>query len=695
MSLIPCNKFHVLLITKSIMYCISPENIPYLMRLAKKGELDMFPIEIFNNEFCGKKDFSSSYRKKLQVPAGVDKNQYEIKNEEFKIIADRELNELAREKFSNLASKHYCFYCGTSTQNIISAQLHNGSGFNLWMYTDWRTCAFICKECCKNAGDPRVNYLKGLVDVIPGNCQKILSFEPDILIPSLEPVHLHFKFSSGFYLTPLTIRAQRTIDKFSLNRKQLVQRRKVFYEERNQNYNHGSYMPPYDDRESPIDALFLSAWSENTFLKGTKLHNEIKKIPEDYELYKKQVSNYPHEEQKFKKLTYKEISEKNKVRTNISTHFPGLKNISFSGIRGFENNQNIQFEGKGCKIIIGENGVGKSTLLSLLRMSLTIRGRFSLNDLVNDPTASACFEIEYNSYSDIYRYHIDEGKTGKKHQCNIIYIDESRLSAVKLRNFVNWLSEKSDNRTFMNWIARKLKILLDLPQDYYLVTTDGLAYWKTNDNPTGRVYINHLSSGYRSVLHIFHSILSKLTDKTDGSIEIEINSALSSTIVLIDEIELHLHPRFKKNIVENLRLTFPEVLFVMTTHDPLVIKSTGENDEVVVLQKFNRKTKILSNVPDHRNFTTEQILTSPIFGLSTTSSEQKKSDIDAYSLALKNKDWVLVDSLRRKLTNVGFFGKTYRELIALSAVDAYLSDGISPTVEQIIAELKLCEDDNA
>lgn len=655
----------------------------------------MFPIDIFKKEFTEEVVFSFSDSKKLKVPIGLDKNQYEIKADEFLDIIDGRLKILAHDKFSNLSTRNYCFYCGTSTENIVTAQLHNGSGFNLWMYKDWRSCAIICEECCKNAGNPRVNYLKGLKDVKPSNYQKLLSFEPDILIPSLEPVHLHFKFSSDFQLTPLTIRAQRTIHKFSLNRTDLVTRRKSFYDKHHASYSSDSHSEEYDDWESPIDALFLGLWSEQVFLKGEKLHHEIRKIPKDYKLYKNQLKNYPIKDQKFFKIAYQKVSTTSQKKLKVSKQFPGIKSFSFSGIRGFEKDVKINFEGKGCKILIGENGVGKSTLLSLLRVSLNIRGRLSLDHLVNDPSASPSFEIEYNNHNDKFRYHQSQGKVGCRLWCNIINIDETRLSAVKLEHFVNWLGEHSDNSEFMHWIARKLKTLLDLPQDYYLVTSDGLAYWETNDNPTGRVYINHLSSGYRSILHIFHSVLSKLTDKYDDDYESDINSSLSSTVVLIDEIELHLHPRFKKRIVENLRLTFPEVLFILTTHDPLVIKSSGDNDEVIVLKKENRKTNILSNIPNHKNFTTEQILTSPIFGLSTTSSETKSKNIDAYTLALKNKDWASVDSLRKELTNVGFFGKTYRELIALSAVDAYLSDGISPTVDQIIAELILCEGDNA
>jgi predicted ATP-binding protein involved in virulence len=44
-------------------------------------------------------------------------------------------------------------------------------------------------------------------------------------------------------------------------------------------------------------------------------------------------------------------------------------------------------------------------------------------------------------------------------------------------------------------------------------------------------------------------------------------------IVLIDEIDLHLHPKWQRRVVEDLRRTFPEIQFFATTHSPFIIQS--------------------------------------------------------------------------------------------------------------------------
>jgi predicted ATP-binding protein involved in virulence len=54
-------------------------------------------------------------------------------------------------------------------------------------------------------------------------------------------------------------------------------------------------------------------------------------------------------------------------------------------------------------------------------------------------------------------------------------------------------------------------------------------------------------------------------------------------IVLIDEIELHLHPKWQREIIEMFRTTFPNIQFIMTTHSPFVIQSVRSDAELLLL----------------------------------------------------------------------------------------------------------------
>ncbi|WNG33436.1 AAA family ATPase [Archangium violaceum] len=61
----------------------------------------------------------------------------------------------------------------------------------------------------------------------------------------------------------------------------------------------------------------------------------------------------------------------------------------------------------------------------------------------------------------------------------------------------------------------------------------------------------------------------------------------AEAVVLIDEIELHLHPGWQRMVVERLRQTFPHCQFIMTTHSPQVL-SQVPTESVVLLDRFQR-----------------------------------------------------------------------------------------------------------
>lgn len=83
-----------------------------------------------------------------------------------------------------------------------------------------------------------------------------------------------------------------------------------------------------------------------------------------------------------------------------------------------------------------------------------------------------------------------------------------------------------------------------------------------------------LSDGYRIVLALVLDLVSRLL-KANGSIPgISPQDVLgSSGIVLIDEIDLHLHPRWQQTILTDLRETFPNIQFIVSTHSPQIVSS--------------------------------------------------------------------------------------------------------------------------
>jgi len=79
---------------------------------------------------------------------------------------------------------------------------------------------------------------------------------------------------------------------------------------------------------------------------------------------------------------------------------------------------------------------------------------------------------------------------------------------------------------------------------------------------------NTLSSGYQAVLDIVLDIIMRMQNQTKRSFDFNLPG-----IVLIDEIETHLHLELQKNIMPLLTTMFPNIQFVVTSHSPFILNS--------------------------------------------------------------------------------------------------------------------------
>ncbi|WP_462146229.1 AAA family ATPase [Pseudoalteromonas gelatinilytica] len=97
----------------------------------------------------------------------------------------------------------------------------------------------------------------------------------------------------------------------------------------------------------------------------------------------------------------------------------------------------------------------------------------------------------------------------------------------------------------------------------------------------GKIYsFDNLSDGYRNMLAIVADIAHRAARLNP---QLEENAAkLTPGIVLIDELDLHLHPKWQREIIGSLRTSFPKVQFIVTTHSPFIIQSL-ERGEVLDL----------------------------------------------------------------------------------------------------------------
>jgi predicted ATP-binding protein involved in virulence len=87
----------------------------------------------------------------------------------------------------------------------------------------------------------------------------------------------------------------------------------------------------------------------------------------------------------------------------------------------------------------------------------------------------------------------------------------------------------------------------------------------------GELLLSQLSDGEQRIFSIITDIAQCLLQSSDKAI------SDSSAIVLIDEIDVHLHPRWQRKVVGILKKLFPNCQFIATTHSPFVVQGVPES----------------------------------------------------------------------------------------------------------------------
>lgn len=82
--------------------------------------------------------------------------------------------------------------------------------------------------------------------------------------------------------------------------------------------------------------------------------------------------------------------------------------------------------------------------------------------------------------------------------------------------------------------------------------------------------VTQLSQGEKSIMALVGDIARRLAIMNPSRKD----ALAGSGIVLIDEVELHLHPKWQRSLIQQLTETFPNCQFILTTHSPLVISDT-------------------------------------------------------------------------------------------------------------------------
>lgn len=384
-----------------------------------------------------------------------------------------------------------------------------------------------------------------------------------------------------------------------------------------------------------------------------------------------------------------------------------IEKIEIANIRnlkGVEFSPSIGEHGGSWFAILGENGTGKSSLLQAIACALSgqrvVNGlRLNSADFIRPGCMQGEVKVHLTGLSVPITLTFAKGAgrmTVKPESPKIIVLayGSTRLlsrngkgggapaSRVNIKNIFDPLALLSDGRAWLlglnksdfDSFAKSISALLPPSDGSKLIRKSGEIYVQS---PSRSDPIFKLSSGYQAVLALAIDIMSVMRKGWDDMLAAE-------GVVLIDEIDAHLHPRWKMKIVGKLRALFPRIQFIVSTHDPLTLKGLDSNEVGVMTRRVDGSVEMMTSenadLPSPRYMKVDQLLTSEYFGLSSTEDAELDGLYDEYYrlLALRaptNDEKTRTSELRAKLDAKGQFGTSMRERILYEAADDLVAEG--------------------
>lgn len=184
-------------------------------------------------------------------------------------------------------------------------------------------------------------------------------------------------------------------------------------------------------------------------------------------------------------------------------------------------------------------------------------------------------------------------------------------------------------------LAKRALSLLDPTVSFLTVDASTLDIKLKTDR--GDIFFEYFSAGYKTCFSLVLGIIKEieLRFKTPT-----IKAEEFSGVILIDEIDLHLHPTWQGPLIKTLKELFPKAQFIVTTHSPSVLQTLNEKEIIALRTDENGDTiqKVFElGRYGLQGWTVEEIL-KDIMGMETTTSSVYRSAIDNFDAAMARED---------------------------------------------------------
>ena len=367
-------------------------------------------------------------------------------------------------------------------------------------------------------------------------------------------------------------------------------------------------------------------------------------------------------------------------------------------------------------LLLGDNGVGKTTILR--SVALALADRHSANSLLqlSDPGAPFLRDSDQEGFVKIvlngqerevgitangrgeqlsastpafdlpiYAYGCPRGTAlgGPKRDVELRPLDDIRSLFDVNANLIHaetWLRDlytaaledpKSNDKEFFDSVCETAEAILSGVEK---LEVDKNGVWLTGEKVGERVPLAALSDGYVTTAGWIFDLIARWSQRCrDLGIELKGDfREQMNALVLIDEIDLHLHPLWQTEVVRLLREQFPQLSVIATTHNPLTLLG-AQPGEIHVLRPDPDSGKIVAHQVDIPPGTrADEVLTGEWFGLPSTVDRETRAMLAEHREMLRA-DTPPDDTERRALEGklrkrLGVYANTAEDRIAESIV---------------------------
>lgn len=341
----------------------------------------------------------------------------------------------------------------------------------------------------------------------------------------------------------------------------------------------------------------------------------------------------------------------------------------------FQNSHEVYF--------LGENGDGKSVLLMALylafngnkvknEMDKTNIGRvLSILDKNGKLDGKDNSEHDYspsiqNKLQNIYAYGTHRGRysSGNYEEYGFMTLFDNNLELINPEQWIKDLALDQSKKGVQILGVEGLKRVFDeiLNKDVTIeIEGSSVVFVERGYRET----IDELSEGYRSMIIFICDLLYRLiinNPKVERIFEIP-------AVVLIDEIDEHLHLKWQRVIVKKLRSMFPNIQFIMTTHSPTIIQGASDDAIIYRVHRNNGITQI--SEPYYRkelnDLMVNTLVTSSMFGLDNSRMDEANDYADT------SDDYVLYRINKKVRDELDKQKKTGKEFLSKKEIDEVIT----------------------